>query len=88
MHNVKVAFNIFTNVEVVPPGHHHPRCKMVVENNTGYFSRKGCLVEGVNITKTPPNINYSSAVSCETVQASLTISSLNDLDVKVVDIGN
>ena len=49
---------------------------------------KSYLVGGVYMTDTPPTITYQSVVSCETLRIALTISALNDLEFKVLDIGN
>jgi hypothetical protein len=45
-------------------------------------------VAGGHQTKAPATITYASVVSCETVRLALTITSLNDLEVKVGDFLN
>ena len=52
------------------------------------FRRKARLVAGGHMTETPKCQTYSIVVSRETVIISLTISSLNDLEVKSGDIMN
>ena len=52
------------------------------------FRHKAKLVIGGHMTEAPATITYASVVSRETVRIALTITSLNDLEVKLGDILN
>ena len=53
-----------------------------------YFRRKARLVADEHTTKTPKLQTYSSVISRENVRLELTISDLNDLQVKSGDVMN
>ena len=52
------------------------------------FRRKTRLVAGGHMTETPKCMTYSSVVGRETVRIALTITALNDLQVKAGDVMN
>jgi hypothetical protein len=52
------------------------------------FRRKASFVSGGHTTDTPHAMAYSSVVPRESVRIALTLTALNDLDVKMADIEN
>jgi len=50
--------------------------------------RKSRLVARGHMTDAPATTTFASVVSCETVRIALTLASLNNLHVKVLDIEN
>ena len=52
------------------------------------FRQKARLVAGGNLTKSPAVVTYGSVVSPETVRIALTITALNDLQVKCGNVLN
>ena len=61
---------------------------MIFNINMENFRRKVRLVVGGHMTSTPAAVTYSSVVSRETVRISLTLASLNDLEVQCGDVLN
>ena len=53
-----------------------------------YFTRKSIFMAEGHLIDSPQSVTYSSVVSSETVRIMLTISALNDIDIKLFDIGN
>jgi hypothetical protein len=52
------------------------------------FRRKASFVAGGHTTDTPHAMTYASVMSSESVRVTLTLATLNDLDVKMADIDN
>jgi hypothetical protein len=52
------------------------------------FARKARYVAGVHRTDPPKAITYSSVVSWESVRIALLLAGLNDLEIRLTDIGN
>jgi len=89
MTNVKVAFKVMDNDEVVPPGYQKMSCHMIFDIKLGEgFRRKAREVAGGHQVDTPSHMTYASVVSRETVRIALTMAALQDLEVKTSDIQN
>ena len=88
MESVKVAFKIPDNGDTVPRDHQFVRCHMIFDVKMEDFRRKARFVAGGHMTETPKCTTYSSVVEHETVQITLTISALNNLQVKAGDMMN
>ena len=61
---------------------------MVFDIKMEDFRHKARLVAGGHMTEAPATIMYASVVSREKVRIALTITALNDLEVKSGDISN
>ena len=88
MKNVKVAFQILSNGEVVPHGYTQIRCHMIFDVKMEDFRRKARLVAGGHVTEAPKCMTYSSVVARDTVRLALTLAALNNLEVKAGDVMN
>jgi hypothetical protein len=86
MKNGRIAFQILNGDEAVPPTYQDIRCHMIFDVKMEDFCRKARFVAGVHTTDTPHSMTSASVVSKESVRISLTLASLNDLDVKMADI--
>jgi hypothetical protein len=71
-----------------PPTYQEIRCHMISDIKMEYFRRNARFVSGGHTTDTPHAMIYASVVSRESVRIALTLSSMNDLDVKMADIEN
>ena len=87
MKNVQIAFEVHIKDLKPPPGYKHVGLMMVFDIKMD-FTRKARLVARGDQTKTPSTLIYSSVVSRESVRIAFLIASLNDLDMKMFDIGN
>ena len=89
MSNVKIAFKVMSDNDVIPPGYQKMSCHMIWEIKLSEgFRRKARMVAGGHQVDTPAYMTYSSVVSRETVRIVLTLAALNDLEVKASDIQN
>ena len=88
MENVRLAFRIADDGEVVPIGYQRIRCHMIFDIKQEDFRRKARLVAGGHTTEAPATLTYASVVSRETVRISLLLAALMDLEVKTADIEN
>jgi len=89
MQNVRIAFKMLGNDDVVPPGYKEMSCHIIFDIRFGEgFRRKARLVAGGHMIDTPQHLTYSSFVSRETVRIALTMAALHDLEVKTSDIQN
>ena len=88
MKNVRVAFKILDDDDVIPKDHQNIRCHMIFDVKMEDFRRKARFVAGGHMTKAPPVMTYASVVSRETVRIALTIAALNGLEVKCDDVLN
>ena len=88
MQNVKVAFKMLDEGELVPRDHQFVRCHLIFDVKMEDFRRKARFVAGGHMTKAPATLTYASVVSRETVRIALTIAALNGLQVKCGDAMN
>ena len=88
MTNVRVPFDILKDGDRAPIGHKQINCHLIYDVKVVDFRRKARLVAGGHMTETPKCMTYSSVVGRETVRIALTISALNDLQVKSGDVMN
>jgi len=89
MKNVKIAFKVMSDDDVVPPGFQQMTCHMIFDIKLSEgFRRKARMVAGGHQVDTPAYLTYSSVVSRETVRIVLTLAALNGLEVKASDIQN
>jgi hypothetical protein len=86
MKNVRIAFKILIGEKSAPPTYQEIRCHMIFDVKMEYFRRKARFVAGGHTTDTPHAMTYAFVASRESVRISLTLSALNDLDVKMADI--
>jgi len=97
MMNVILAFEKLNGVTTeeqmktgkIRPGYNFFRTHMIFDiNMNSKFIRKARLVTDGHKTDAPASITYSRFVSRDNVRISLTIASLNGLDIFSCDIGN
>jgi len=88
MRNVRVAFEILEDGQIVPPGYQFMKCHMIFDIKMEYFRRKARIVAGGHITDAPAPITYASVVSREAVRIALLLAALNGLEIKAADILN
>ena len=81
MENVRVAFEVLPDEKSVLIGHKFVWCHMVFDVKIKDFRQKARIVAAATIT-------YASVVSRDTVSIALMIATLNNLEVKCVDILN
>jgi hypothetical protein len=89
MKNVRIAFKILNGEEsALPPTYQEIRCHMKFDIKMENFRRNARLVAGGHTTDTPHSMTYESVVSMESMRVALTLTALNDVDVKIADIEN
>jgi hypothetical protein len=88
MKNVRISFKILNGEESVPPAYQEIRCHMIFDVNMEDFRHNTRFVAGGHTTDTPHAMTYASVVSRESVINALALAALNDVDVKMADIGN
>jgi hypothetical protein len=88
MNNVIIVFKILNGEESVPPNYQEIRCYMIFYVKMEDLRRKSRFVAGGHTTDTPHAMIYAGVVSRESLRISLTLSALNDLDVRMADIEN
>ena len=89
MTDVRVVFKTLNEGDQPPPGYQYMQCHMIFEIKLDGFRRKARLVgSGCMVKDTPAVVPYASVVSRETVRIELTITALNDLEVKASNIMN
>ena len=88
MANVKVAFKILPDGSKEQVGHQYMDCHLVYKIKLDGFHRKARLVARGRMTKAPAVMTYASVISRETMHIALTITALNDLEVKASDVQN
>jgi hypothetical protein len=74
--------------ENVPPTYQDIHCKMIFDVKMEDFRRKARFVVVGHTTYTPHAMTCASVTSRESVIIALTLTALNDLDVKMADIEN
>ena len=85
---MEVAFDIKDDDYHIPPAFQHIACHLIVDIKMGLLKRKVHLVAGGHMTEPPAAITYTSMVSHELVQITLTVIALNNLKVMTADIQN
>jgi hypothetical protein len=88
MNNIHIAFKVLNGEQVIPPTYQEIRCHMISDVNMEDIRRKARSVAGGHTTDAPRVMTYASVVSIESVRIALTLETLNDLDVMMVDIEN
>jgi hypothetical protein len=63
MKNVRVAFNVLEDDQVVPVGHQESRCHGIYDIKMDGFARKFRMVAGGHMTEAPAQLTYASVVS-------------------------
>lgn len=86
MNKVEVAFH-FNEDGSVPAGFQKIACHIVYDIKFD-LTRKACYVGGGHMTNVPAAQSYSSVVSRDSARIMFLIAALNDLDIKMCDIGN
>ena len=87
MHNVEIAFKFLDDGTKVPIGFKKITCHLVFDIKFD-LTRKARYVGGGHLTSVPASMTYSSVVSRDSVRIMFLIAALNDLDIKMCDIGN
>ena len=87
MTNVAVAFKFFDHGEKMPIGFKEITCHMIFDVKFD-LTRKARYVGGGHLTKVSPLMSYSSVVSRDSVRIMFLVATLNDLNIKMCDIGN
>ena len=87
MSNVEVAFKFLDDGTSLPIGFKKITCHLIFDVKFD-LTRKARYVGGGHLTKVSPSLSYSSVVSRDSVRIMFLIAALNDLDVKMCDIGN
>jgi hypothetical protein len=88
MKNVRISFKILNGEEEVPPTYQDIFCHVIFDVKMEGFHRKARFVAGGHTTDTPHAMTFASVVKRESVRVSLTLTALNDVDVKMADIEN
>ena len=87
MKNVEIAFDFLDDGREVPIGFKSIECHLVYDVKFD-LTRKARYVGGGHRTKVPASMTYSSVVSRDSVRVMFLIAALNDLNIKMCDIGN
>lgn len=85
--NCKVAFKFLGRETPPPVGYKRITCHMIFDVKFD-LTRKARYVAGGHLTEPPSTMSYASVVSRDSVRILFTIAALNNLDVKMCDIGN
>ena len=87
MKNVEVAFKFLDDGTKMPIGFKKITFHLIFDVKF-YLTRKSRYVEGDHITHVSLSLSYSSFVLRDSVSIMFLVAALNDLDVKMCDIGN
>ena len=87
MKNVKFAFKFLDEGTKMPIGFKKITCHLIF-NMKFDLTRKARYVGGGHLAQVSPSLSYSSVVSQDSVCIMFLVAALNDLDVKMCDIGN
>ena len=87
MKNVEIAFKFLDDGSKLPLGFKKITCHLIFDVKFD-LTRKARYVGGGHLTKVSPSLSYSSVVSRDSVRIMFLIAALNDLDIKMCDIGN
>ena len=85
--NAKVAFKFLDDGTKIPIVFKKITCHLIFDVKF-YLTRKARYVGGGHLTQVSPSLSYSSVVSRDSVHIMFLVAALNDLDVKMCDIGN
>jgi hypothetical protein len=86
MKNVRTAFQILNDADVIPPTYQEIICHMIFDVKMEEFRCKACFATGGHTTDTPHAMMYTSVVSHESVRIALTLAALNDVNVKMATL--
>jgi hypothetical protein len=87
VNNIQVAFKFLDPGERAPPGYRKITCHLIFDVKFD-LTRKARYVAGGHMTKVPAAMTFSSVVSRDSVRIMFLIAALNDLDIKMCDVGN
>ena len=87
MLNVEVAFNFLDDNYEIPIGFQQINCHLIFDVKFS-LDRKARYVAGGHTTDVPASMTYANVVSRDSVPIMFLIAALNELDVKMHDIGN
>ena len=87
MKNVEVAFKFLDDGTKMPIGFKKITCHLIFDVKFD-LTRKAGYVGGGHLTQVSPSLSYSNVVSRESVRIMFLVAALNDLDIKMCDIGN
>ena len=87
MKNFEVAFKFLDDGTKMPIGFKKITCHLIFDVKFDLI-RKARYVVGGHLTQVSPSLSYSSVVSRDSVRIMFLVAALNDLDVKMCDIGN
>jgi len=87
MKNVEIAFNFKDDRSQVPIGFKKIDCHIIYDVKFD-LTRKARYVGGGHRTQVPASMTYSSVVSRDSVRIMFLVAALNELDVRMCDIGN
>ena len=87
MNNIQVAFKFLDPGERAPPGYRKITCHLIFDVKFD-LTRKARYVAGGHMTKVPAAMTFASVVSRDSVRIMFLIAALNDLDIKMCDVGN
>ena len=87
MNNVEIAFKFLDDGTKLPIGFKKITCHLIFDVKFD-LTRKARYVGGGHLTKVSPSLSYSSVVSRDSIRIMFLIAALNDLDIKMCDIGN
>ena len=87
MSNVEIAFKFLDDGTKLPIGFKKITCHLIFDVKFD-LTRKARYVGGGHLTQVSPSLSYSSVVSRDSVRIMFLIAALNDLEIKMCDIGN
>ena len=87
IHNVEVVFKFLDDGTKLPIGSEKTKCQLIFDIKFD-LTQKARYVGGGHPTHVPSSMPYSSVVSRDSVRTMFLIVALNDLDVKMCDMGN
>ena len=87
INNVEIAFKFLDDGTSLPIGFKKITCHLIFDVKFD-LTRKARYVGGGHLTQVSPSLSYSSVVSRDSVRIMFLIAALNDLDVRMCDIGN
>ena len=87
MSNVEIVLKFLGEGTKPPIGFKKITCHLIFDVKFD-LTRKARYVGGGHLTKVSPSLSYSSVVSRDSVRIMFLIAALNDLDIKMCDIGN
>jgi hypothetical protein len=88
MKDVYIAFKCLNPGEHTPLDYKWIQYHMIFDIKNEDFRRKARMIAGGCMAGAPTIMTYASMVSHETVHIALTLTTLNDIDVKAADILN